>query len=174
MEGSVKRASPTEAVFLEVGDFLADFNYEMTDGTWKHLEFESDILSVEDLRRFRAYESVISYKYGVDVSTYVVCTAKTKVIKSCLVQGKSTYRVEVIWMKDYNADDIVQALEEKQKAGERLERKELLNVLLTSLMDGEMSQEIRVKRSLGILQREQEYVDKGQMCRCSRCCMPWL
>ena len=43
----------------------------------------------EDLRRFRAYEAVVSYKYGVDVCTYVVCTAITKVIKSCLVQGKS-------------------------------------------------------------------------------------
>ena len=43
----------------------------------------------EDLRRFRAYEAVVSYKYGVDVCTYVVCTAITKVIKSCLVLGKS-------------------------------------------------------------------------------------
>ena len=34
---------------------------------------------------------------------------------------------------------------------------------MTSLMDGEMSQELRVKRSLGILQSEQEQVDKGQM-----------
>lgn len=38
-----------------------------------------------------------------------------------------------------------------------------LIALLTSLMDGEMSQELRVKRSLGILQSEQEQVDKGQM-----------
>ncbi len=163
VEGTVRRASPTEAVFLEVGDFLADFNYEMTDGTWKHLEFESDSLSVEDLRRFRAYEAVVSYKYGVDVCTYVVCTAKTKVIKSCLVQGKNTYRVEVLRMKDYNADEIIRKVEEKQKAGERPGREELLKVLLTSLMDGEMSQELRVKRSLGILQREQEHVEKGQM-----------
>ena len=34
---------------------------------------------------------------------------------------------------------------------------------MTSLMDGEMSQELRGKRSLGILQSEQEQVDKGQM-----------
>ena len=40
---------------------------------------------------------------------------------------------------------------------------EELIALLTSLMDGEMSQELRGKRSLGILQSEQEQVDKGQM-----------
>ena len=55
LEGTVKGMAPTEAVFLEVKDYLADFNYEMSDGTWKHLEFESDSISEEDLRRFRAY-----------------------------------------------------------------------------------------------------------------------
>lgn len=163
VEGSVKRVSPTEAVFLEVGDYLADFNYEMEDGTWKHLEFESDSLSAEDLRRFRAYEAVISYKYNVEVTTYVLCTSKVRVLKSSLTQGVNTYHVKVLRMKDYNADDIIPDLEKKQSAGERLKREELLNVLLTSLMDGEMSQSVRITRSLGILKREQEYVEKGRM-----------
>ncbi len=163
VEGSVKRVSPTEAVFLEVGDYLADFNYEMEDGTWKHLEFESDSLSAEDLRRFRAYEAVISYKYNVEVTTYVLCTSKVKVLKSSLTQGVNTYHVKVLRMKDYNADDIIPDLEKKQSAGERLKREELLNVLLTSLMDGEMSQSVRITRSLGILKREQGYVEKGRM-----------
>lgn len=61
-----------------------------------------------------------------------------------------TYQVEVLRMKDHNADEIIRKVEEKQKAGERPGREELLKVLLTSLMDGEMSQEMRVKRSLGI------------------------
>ena len=64
VEGKLRRAAPTEAVFLEISDFLADFNYEMEDGTWKHLEFESDRISTADLRRFRACEAVISYRYG--------------------------------------------------------------------------------------------------------------
>ena len=50
LEGVVKRVAPTEAVFLEVKDFLADFNYEMADGTWKRLEFESDSISTEGLK----------------------------------------------------------------------------------------------------------------------------
>ena len=60
-------------------------NYPMEDRALK----EAARFMGEDLRRFRAYEAVVSYKYGVDVCTYVVCTAITKVIKSCLVQGKS-------------------------------------------------------------------------------------
>ena len=143
--------------------YLADFNYEMADGTWKHLEFESDSLSVEDLRRFRAYEAVTSYKYGVEVTTYVLCTSKVKVPRASLTQGVNTYRVKVLRMKDYNADEMIVSLEEKQRAGFRLKREELLKVLLTSLMDGELSQEARVRRSLEILKNEQEYVEQGQM-----------
>lgn len=156
VEGTVRRIAPTEAVFLEVKDYLADFNYEMADGTWTHLEFESDSLSVEDLQRFRAVEAVISYQYRVEVSTYVLCTSKVKALKSSLTQGMNTYKVRILRMKDHNADQTICALEEKQRAGEELGREELLKVLLTSLMDGEMSQAARMKKSLGILKREQD------------------
>lgn len=64
VEGTVKRMAPTEQVHLEVKDFMEDFNYEMEDGTWRHLEFESDNITKEDLRRFRSYEAITSYYYG--------------------------------------------------------------------------------------------------------------
>jgi len=163
VEGTVRRTGPTEAVFLEVGDFLADFNYEMTDGTWKHLEFESDSLSVEDLRRFRAYEAVVSYKYKAAVSTYVLCTSRVKALQDSLTEGLNTYRVKVLRMKDYNADQVIQDLEGRQEAGEKLGREELLKVLLTSLMDGRMDQAARIRRSLRILQREQGNVKKEEL-----------
>ena len=163
VEGIVKRIAPTEAVFLEVKDYLADFNYEMSDGTWKHLEFESDGISQEDLRRFRAYEAVISYQYQVEVSTYVLCTSGTKVLRSSLTEGMNTYQVKVLRMKDYNADEVIRVLEEKQKAGEDLERGELLKVLLTSLMKGETSQAVRIKKSLEILKREQGRLEEREV-----------
>ena len=76
-------------------------------------------------------------------------------------------------MKDYNADEIILELEEKQSAGTRLERDELLKVLLTSLMDGELSQEARIRRSLEILKKEQEHVEQKQMVPCSLYYMRW-
>ncbi|MCI8889417.1 MAG: hypothetical protein HFG70_15255 [Hungatella sp.] len=163
VEGTVKGIAPTEAVFLEVKDYLADFNYEMSDGIWTHLEFESDGLSEEDLRRFRACEAVISYKYKVEVSTYVLCTSRAKVPKSSLTQKMNPYRVGVLRMKDYNADEVIRALEEKQREGKDLERGELLEVLLISLMDGEMSQAVRIKKSLRILRREQGKLEAGEV-----------
>lgn len=37
-----------------------DFLYEMENGLWYHFEFESDSVSVHDLRRFREYEASTS------------------------------------------------------------------------------------------------------------------
>lgn len=162
VEGKLRRAAPTEAVFLEISDFLADFNYEMEDGTWKHLEFESDRISTADLRRFRACEAVISYRYEVEVSTYVLCTSKTKVLRSQMSQGSSVYRVGIIRMKDYNADETIRNLEEKQKKKE-LDREEMLRILLTPLMEGEMPQAMRVRKSLEILQREQGRLEDREL-----------
>ena len=164
VEGVVKRVAPTEAVFLEVKDFLADFNYEMADGTWKRLEFESDSISAEDLRRFRAWEAVVSYQYKTEVSTCVLCSSEAQVLRDSLTEGMNTYRVQIVRMKDRNADHMIEELEEKQRK-EALDREELLNVLLTLLMGGEMSRKERVERSFGILGREEERVGREEMAR---------
>lgn len=65
--GKVKRVAPTEQIHLEMKSFLEDFNFEMEDGTWCHFEFESDRITFDDLRRFRSYEAVTGYYYGVEV-----------------------------------------------------------------------------------------------------------
>lgn len=155
IEGTVKRVAPTEQVHLEIKNFLEDFNYEMTDGTWKHLEFESDAITEDDLRRFRSYEAITSYYYGVEVTTCVICTSRVKELKNELVQGINVYRIQVIRLKDRNADETIQRLEDKQKQS-RPDRRELVELLLVPLMDGTMSQKERIRRSLKLLQKERE------------------
>ena len=76
LEGKIKRTLPTEQVQLKTEDFFEDFNYEMEDGKILHLEFESDSITKEDLRRFRVYESLLSYQYGTEVTTCVICTSQ--------------------------------------------------------------------------------------------------
>lgn len=164
VEGTVKRMAPTEQVHLEVKDFMEDFNYEMEDGTWRHLEFESDNITKEDLRRFRSYEAITSYYYGVEVVTCVVCSSRVKKIKSEITQGLNTYHVQIIHLKSENADKIIMEQEEKQKLG-NLDRKELLHLLLTPLMDGEMPQAERISRSLKILKAERESLRHEDLAR---------
>jgi len=51
IRGEVENIAPTETVKLETRQFYQDFNYAMKEGNWVHLEFESDEITREDLKR---------------------------------------------------------------------------------------------------------------------------
>ncbi len=158
----VRRIAPTEEISLNPQDYLQDFNYEMTDGSWTHIEFESDSIRTEDLRRFRSYEAVTSYHHGVDVTTCVLCSSQVKKPLDCLKTGMNTYRIKVLRMKDKDADQILRELERRQKDG-RLERSELLEILLTPLMSGEMPQQERIIRGFRLLKQEREHRKREEL-----------
>lgn len=134
--GNVKRVAPTELVHLELKDLFQDFIFEMEDGSWKHLEFESDSISLEDLRRFRVYEAMTSH----------------------------LYQVEVIRLKDSNADVLIEELEAAQKE-RTLQREELVKLLLTPLMAGDMPQTERIRRSVGMILKERETLERQDIQR---------
>lgn len=164
VKGNVLRIAPTEQVQLQPMDLLEDFNYEMEDGSWIHLEFESDRITVEDLRRFRTYESVMSYHYQVEVTTYVICSSNVRKLREELTEGWNTYRVKVIRLKDQNADQIIPMLEQRRRKG-GLKRGDLLRLLLTPLMGGSMSQKERIRRGMAMLCGEQEYRAHDELVR---------
>ncbi len=74
-----------------------DFNFIMEKGAM-HLEFESDSITEQDLRRFREYEAYIGMIYSAPVMTTVICTSNTKIRKRKkeLINGDSVYRIELI------------------------------------------------------------------------------
>ncbi len=164
IEGTMKRIAPTEQVHMEIRDLMEDFNFEMEDGTWKHLEFESDRITKEDLRRFRAYEAVLSYQYKVEVSTYVICSFGVPTVRCELREGFNLYRVQVIRMKEKDVGPMIEECEKKQKE-ERLCREDLIKLLLVPLMGGEMSQPERIQRCLNMVKKEKESLGREDMAR---------
>lgn len=164
VKGAVRRIASTEQIHLEVKSLMEDFNFEMEDGTWRHFEFESDSITDEDLRRFRAYEAMIGFYYGVEVETCVICTALAKKLKKKLKTGRNVYRVKVIRMKDSDADQMWEELRQKKEHGE-LERPDLIRLLLTPLMSGETSIAERIEQGIRMLQTEQELIGKEDLMR---------
>lgn len=154
ISGIVEYIAPTETVKLEARQMYQDFNYVMEDGSWSHLEFESDSVTDEDLRRFREYEAAVSRTFGVAVVTYVICSSKVKRLKAELKAGINTYRVKIVRLKGRDADLLFRRLEEKRKRGERLERADFVSVLLTPLMSGKSQIGERIIKGLKILQGE--------------------
>ncbi|MDC7286070.1 hypothetical protein NXH56_08915, partial [Bifidobacterium thermophilum] len=78
----------------------------MNEDRWYHLEFESDRITKDDLKRFREYEAVTSRTYGVAVTTIVVCSSKVKNQMSEITEGLNTYRVKVVRLKEMDAGSV--------------------------------------------------------------------
>lgn len=156
----VRRIAPTEHIHLEVRRLEEDFDFEMKNGSYKHLEFESDRITVKDLRRFREYEAYIGMVCNVTVSTIVICTANVKHAKTELVNGDSVFRIQVISLKDKNGDKIIKLLEKRRAKGKTIGQKRLLPLLLTPLMSGEIPVEQRICRGLDLLRCEEAGIEK--------------
>ena len=135
---NVSVVMPTEMVRLEVRHMYEDFNFQTVDGAWLHFEFESDALSLADLKRFREYEATTSRSHEAAVTTCVLCSAGQSSIKSSFHEGINTYRVKLIRLKKKSADPVFHRLQEKQKKGEPLTQEDLFPLLLSPLMSGKL------------------------------------
>lgn len=148
----VTAVMPTELIYLEARRLNEDYNFARKDGSWLHLEFESDSVRTEDLRRFRSYEAVASYTYHVPVTTYVICSSTVKDIMSKFTEGINTYQVEIIRLKDWDADRLFEKLFEMKEKGKTILREDFIPVLVSSLMSGIMPTKDRIINGSRLLQ----------------------
>ena len=143
------RAVPTEMVELETRHMYEDFLYEMENGMYYHFEFESDSISIEDLRRFREYEASTARIYKAPVVTYVICSSEVKNLRDSITEGINTYRVSLIRLKDENGDRLLEQLAEKTAGN--LTREDIIPLLFSPLMGGRFRQKERILRCIEVL-----------------------
>lgn len=156
----IKGVVPTEYIRLEARRLEEDFNFEMEDGSYCHLEFESDRITTDDLRRFREYEAYLGMVCRAPVQTVVICSANVKRPKTELRNGESVYRIRTLYLKEKNGDRILELLEKRERKGKRLGKKRLFPMLLTPLMAGESPIVERICRGVELLRSSQADVDK--------------
>lgn len=121
--------------------------------TIKHFEFQSTNQGRIGLKRFRVYEAQLSYEHKKDVVTYVLFSGNIKKPKTKLRSGINTYQIQPIIMKDKNADEVIAELNRKIAAGEKITKADLLPLVLSPLMGGEMSQKERVSAAYDITRK---------------------
>lgn len=163
INGKIKEVYPTEYVHLEMKQMDEDFNYLMENGECYHFEFESDGITGKDLRRFRAYEAVTSHIGNVPVVTYVLCSGRANNQMTSLTEGINTYRVRVVWLRDRDAGQLFEKLEEKGE--DNLTKEELLSVILSPLMGGKLPQRERFRKGFYILGRKHDGVEPEEQRR---------
>lgn len=145
---NLKQVMPTEIIHLEARALYQDFNYETTNGCWYHFEFESDALTIKDLKRFREYEAATSRVFQVPVVTCVICSSKSKSTLSEYTEGINTYRVKIISLKGKNADKLFKKLLKKQK----IRKKDVIPLLFSPFMSGNISVKNRILSDLKLIQ----------------------
>ncbi|MBR4980992.1 MAG: hypothetical protein IKY94_00335 [Lachnospiraceae bacterium] len=148
--------APTELVHLELQKLFQDFNFIMDDGTWKHFEFQSTNEGLEALKRFRAYEALTSYLHKVSVETYVLFSGNIKHPMTQFTEGYNTYKIKPIIMQQRNADKLLFDLEQKQKEGKSITKKDLIPLILCPLMSGNSSQKDRINKAYHIIRNTTE------------------
>ena len=141
IKGRIACVAPTEHVHLEMRRLEEDFNFIMNDS-----------IQEKDLRRFREYEAYIGLTYDVPVTTTVICTSRVKILKKELVNGMNVYRVEVVRLRDSNADKVFEKLRWKINRGKTLRRHDVFPLLLTPLMSGKMEMSQRIYQGMEFLQ----------------------
>ena len=156
----VLRCAPTELVELEVRHMYQDFLFQMRSRIWYHFEFESDALTVEDLRRFREYEATTARKLGASVITYVICSSKVRKVRYFIREGINTYRVKVIRLKDADADRILEKLAKEKK---NIRREDFFPLLLAPLMGGKSGKEERIRKSIRALRKAEGMFSKEEV-----------
>ena len=128
-----------------------DYTFLMEDDTYIHFEFQTSNKGIDDLRRFRAYESILSYQTKKDVVTYVVYTNNIKNPTNSLKTGISEYNTKVVSMINKDGDAVIDLIEEKIKENKEITKQDLVALTFTPIMGGKLSKLNKIIRSIRIL-----------------------
>ena len=165
IKGEVDHIGPTESVHLELIKFYQDINLVMKDGSWIHFEFQStNNEGIKDLKRFRCYESIISYQHNVDVRTYVLYSGNIKKPRTKLISGFNTYRVHPIIMKGRRAEEVFDNITTKLENSIPLTKDDLIPLMLCPLMGGQITQLERFHRGFEIINKFKHVIENATKC----------
>ena len=153
IDGKVKDSSSTEIVVLEAKNLHMDYTFLMEDDTYIHIEFQTTNKGKSDLRRFRAYESLLSFQTDKDVVTYVIYSNEIKNTMDMIKTGINEYNVKSIYMYDKNGDIIFDKIEEKLKENEEITKQDLVALTFTPIMNGKLTKFDRIIKSIRLVKK---------------------
>lgn len=152
----VKELGPTELVILETKNMFMDYTFLMEDDTFIHFEFQTTNKGVADLRRFRAYEALLSHQTGKDVVTYVVYSSNIKNSCSILETGISKFRINAISMSNKDGDKVFDDIVKKINSRKKLTKEDIISLTFTPIMGGKISKVDRILNAISIVKNIDE------------------
>lgn len=153
IDKKVKDSSSTEIVVLEAKNLHMDYTFLMEDDTYIHVEFQTTDKGKDDLRRFRAYEALLSFQTTKDVVTYVVYSNGIRNAKSILQTGINEYNVKAVSMYDKDGDIVIKEIEEKLNNNIEVTKQDLVALTFTPIMNGKLTKLDRIIKSIKIIKK---------------------
>ncbi len=147
----VKEIGPTELVVLETKNMFMDYTFLMEDDTFIHFEFQTTNKGKVDLRRFRAYEALLSHQTGKDVLTYVVYSGNIKNPEDTLKTGINEFKINLVSMADKNGDEIYTDLIGKIQSGSEITKQDIISLTFTPIMGGKISTIDKILNAINIV-----------------------
>ena len=147
IDKKVKELGPTELVVLESKNLHMDYTFLMEDDTYIHFEFQTTNKNVSDLRRFRAYEALLSHQTGKDVVTYVIYSSNIINVNDTLETGINKFKVNTISMASKNGDDVFKNVSDKISKGISLSKDDIISLSFSPIMGGQVSKLERILNS---------------------------
>ena len=151
IDKKVKEPGPTELVVLKTQNMFMDYTFLMEDDTYIHFEFQTTNKNISDLRRFRAYEALLSNQTGKDVITYVVYSSNIIDVNDTLKTGINKFKVNTISMVDKNGDEVFDYIYDKINKGISLSKDDIISLSFTPIMGGELSKLDRILNTIKVL-----------------------
>ena len=144
----------TELIELTIHSLYMDFTFLTTGDFYIHIEFQTTDSGEKDLRRFHAYESVLSHKTGKNVITYVIYSGGIKDTVTQMNCGINTYQVIPVYLSDKDADAVLERLHEKKQNGEIFTEEDFAQLALTPLMGSKKERKDVILESLNLSKTE--------------------
>ncbi len=151
IDKKVKEVGATELVVLETKNMFMDYTFLMEDDTYIHFEFQTTDKGVADLRRFRAYEALLSHQTAKDVVTYVVYSNNIRNVSDKLVTGISEFKIKAISMVDKDGDKIYNNIIDKMRRNEDISKQDIISLTFTPIMGGALSKTDKILNALRIV-----------------------
>lgn len=153
----VKEVAPTELVVLETKKMYMDYTFLMEDDSYIHFEFQTTDKGKKDLRRFRAYEALLSHQTERDVITYVIYSGDIINPLDIYESGINTYRIQSISMSEKDGDKIFDEIAEKIHSGEEFTKQDIISLTFTPIMGGKSTKTEKIVKAIKITKDIDKY-----------------
>lgn len=151
IDKKVKDSGATEIVVLEIKNLFMDYTFLMEDDSYIHFEFQTTNKGIEDLRRFRAYEALLSFQTGKNVVTYVVYSGDIKNPLSEYETGINLYKTVAISMANKDGDKVFNDIIDKIKNGEDITKQDIVALTFSPIMGGSLSKGDKILNAIRVV-----------------------